>query len=180
MYPAVLSQTEIPIPRRKAQILALDEVRLESGPYREAMERNSAYLLSLDPNRFLHFFLVTAGLPPKADTYGGWETKVGRMLGHYLSACSMYLRATNNQEFRQRQDYIVDELAACQRANGNGYVGGVPEANRIFHEIAAGNIYISQGQHSTASMLPGTCCIKCAQVYGMLMRTAETSRHLPS
>ena len=33
-------QTSIPIPRRRAQIFALDEVRLESGPYREAMERD--------------------------------------------------------------------------------------------------------------------------------------------
>src|SRR5665213_2170491 len=84
------SQAGIPFPRRKAQILALDEVHLENGPYREAMERNSAYLLSLDPNRFLHFFRATAGLTPKADAYGGWEARVGRMLGHYLSACSMY------------------------------------------------------------------------------------------
>ena len=143
--PGGLPQTDPPFPMRRARILALDEVRLESGPYREAMERNNAYLLSLDPNRFLHFFYVTAGLPPKADTYGGWETKVGRMLGHYLSACSMCLRATGIPEFQQRQDYVVAELAACQRANGNGYVGGVPEANRIFHEIAAGNIYIDQG-----------------------------------
>ena len=164
-------QTDPPIPMRRARILALDEVRLESGPYREAMERNNAYLLSLDPNRFLHFFYVTAGLPPKADTYGGWETKVGRMLGHYLSACSMYLRATGIPEFQQRQDYVVAELATCQRANGNGYVGGVPEANRIFHEIAAGNIYIDRGGlngvHAPWYMLHKMCAgLRDAYAYG--------------
>lgn len=164
-------QEGIPIPVRRARIFALDEVRLEHGPYREAMERNSDYLLSLDPNRFLHFFLTTAGLPPKGDPYGGWETKVGRMLGHYLSACSMYLRATNVPQFKQRQDYVVGELAACQRANGNGYVGGVPEADRIFHEIAAGNIYIDRrglnGVHAPWYMLHKMCAgLRDAYAYG--------------
>jgi hypothetical protein len=163
--------TDLPISRRRAQILALDEVRLESGPYREAMERNSAYLLTLDPNRFLHFFHITAGLPPKADTYGGWEIKVGRMLGHYLSACSMHLRATGIPEFQQRQDYVVAELGACQRANGNGYVGGVPEANRIFHEIATGQIYIDRGGlngvHAPWYMLHKMCAgLRDAYAYG--------------
>jgi hypothetical protein len=169
--PANIFPTGIPIPRRRAQIFALDEVQLEEGPYREAMERNSAYLLSLDSNRFLHFFYVTAGLPPKAETYGGWETKVGRMLGHYLSACSMYVRATGAPEFQQRQNYVVDELAACQRANGNGYVGGVPEADRIFHEIAAGNIDITKGAlngvHAPWYMLHKMCAgLRDAYAYG--------------
>jgi DUF1680 family protein len=132
-------------------------VHLEEGPFAQAMERNRVYLLSLEPDRFLHHFRTTAGLPPKADTYGGWEVKVGRMLGHYLSACSMSLRATGSSEFQQRQDYVVRELAACQKANGNGYVGGVPDAKRIFGEIGAGKIYIDKtglnGVHAPWYML---------------------------
>ena len=165
------ARSAYPIPARRAQIFALDEVHLESGPYREAMERNSAYLLTLDPNRFLHFFHVTAGLPPKADTYGGWETKVGRMLGHYLSACSMCFRATGVPDFQRQQDYVVAELATCQQANGSGYVGGVPEANRIFHEIAAGQIYIDRGGlngvHAPWYMLHKMCAgLRDAYAYG--------------
>ncbi len=109
------STTGIPFPRRRAQILPLDAVHLENGPYREAMERNGAYVLSLAPDKFLYYFRTTAGLQPKADAYGGWEEKVGRMLGHYLSACSMYFRATGNPEFQQRQNYVVDELARLNR-----------------------------------------------------------------
>lgn len=147
-------------PRRWAAhpgLIQLDTVQLKDGPYRDAMIRNRAYLLSLDPDRFLFYFRSTAGLAAKAAPYGGWEEKVGRMLGHYLSACSMYARSTAEQALVDRQNYIVAELAACQRANGNGYVGGVPDAKRIFKEIGAGNIYIDRkglnGVHAPWYML---------------------------
>jgi hypothetical protein len=99
---------------RKAQIMSLDQVELKAGPFQEAMERNRVYLLSLDPDRFLHYFRTTAGLVARSEPYGGWERTVGRMLGHYLSACSMYVKATGSPDFLQRQNYVVSELAACQ------------------------------------------------------------------
>ena len=165
------SGTAIPLPRRKARVLPLDVVHLDQGPFAEATERNRVYVLSLEPDRFLHHFRATAGLQPKADTYGGWEVKVGRMLGHYLSACSMYLQVTGSPEFAHRQDYVVEELAACQKANGNGYVGGVPDANRIFHEIGAGKIYIDKvglnGVHAPWYMLHKMCAgLRDAYAYG--------------
>ena len=143
--------------RRTAQMFTLDKVKLLAGPYQEAMERDRTYLLSLDPDRFLHYFRLSAGLKPKADAYGGWEEKVGRMLGHYLSACAMYARATSDTSFLQRQSYVVSQLAECQRANGAGYVGGVADARRIFTEIAEGKIYIDKiglnGVHAPWYML---------------------------
>jgi DUF1680 family protein len=158
---------------RRAQILPLDAVQLGMGPCQEAMERNRIYLLSLNPDRFLHYYRTTAGLPARADIYGGgwWEISAGRMLGHYLSACSMYARATGARDFQGRQDYIVDELASCQKANGNGYVGGVPDSRRIFREIAAGNIYIEtvglNGVHAPWYMLHKMCAgLRDAYVYG--------------
>ena len=143
--------------RRQAQLFALDAVQLGDGPFRDRMERNRAYLLSLEPDRFLHYFRLTAGLAPKAEPYGGWESKVGRMLGHYLSACSMMARASGETVFADRQRYVVDELAACQRANGNGYVGGIPDSRRLFAEIAEGRIAIDtvglNGVHAPWYML---------------------------
>ena len=157
--------------RRTAQLATLDEVKLQPGPFREAMERDHAYLLSLEPDRFLYYFRTTAGLEPKAAAYGGWEQKVGRMLGHYLSACSMSARATGDAAFMQRQDYIVGELARCQRANGNGYVGGIGDAKRIFSEIGQGNIYIDKaglnGVHAPWYMLHKMCAgLRDAYLYG--------------
>ncbi len=143
--------------RRTAQMFTLDKIKLFDGPYREAMERDRTYLLSLDPDRFLSYFRQSAGLKPKAEPYGGWEKGVGRMLGHYLSACAMAARATSDASLLQRQSYVVSQLAECQQANGNGYVGGVADAKRIFTEIGAGTIYVDKiglnGVHAPWYML---------------------------
>ncbi len=86
-------------PTLRARPFALQDVRLLEGPFRDAMQRDAAYLLKLEPDRFLSNFLETAGLTPKAPVYGGWESKVGRMLGHYLSACSMMHASTGDSKF---------------------------------------------------------------------------------
>jgi DUF1680 family protein len=100
---------------------ALSEVKLLDSPFNQAMDLNARYLLSLEPDRFLHYFRVNAGLKPKAPAYGGWEaptTGAGRCLGHYLSALSLQYRATGDSRLKERVDYIVSELAICQQTNG--------------------------------------------------------------
>ena len=44
----------------------------------------------------------------------------------------------------RRLDYMVAELAACQRANGNGYVGGVPGGRELWSEVAAGQLRVER------------------------------------
>ena len=104
----------------KVQPFPLTSVRLLDGPFRAAMLLDEHYLLSLDPNRFLHTFRINAGLPTAAKPYGGWENPDcelrGHCLGHYLSACSLMYASTGNVELKQRGDYIVGELAKCQEA----------------------------------------------------------------
>ncbi len=156
---------------RRAQMFRLNDVLLTEGPFFDAMQRDHHYLLSLDPDRFLHYFRTTAELPPKAEPYEGWEEKVGRMLGHYLSACSMFGCATHDGTLIQRRRYVVGELEECQRANGNGYVGGVVDAQRIFREISEGNIYIDRiglnGVHAPWYMLHKMCAgLRDAYTYG--------------
>ncbi|MDW8290416.1 MAG: glycoside hydrolase family 127 protein [Armatimonadota bacterium] len=127
---------------RQAEPFPLSQVRLLDSPFREAMERNARYLLSLEPDRLLHRFRLYAGLQPKAPLYGGWEAMgvSGHSLGHHLSACSLQYAASGEEEFRRRVDYIVRELAECQARHGNGYVSAIPEGERIFREISEGNI----------------------------------------
>ena len=100
------------------------------------------YLLSFEPDRFLANFRKEAGLPPKAEHYGGWESQgvSGHSAGHYLSACAMAYAATSDQRFLDRVNYMVDELAACQDALGTGYVAAIPDGKRVYAEVAAGNI----------------------------------------
>ncbi|HTQ52736.1 MAG TPA: beta-L-arabinofuranosidase domain-containing protein, partial [Candidatus Acidoferrales bacterium] len=112
------------------------------GPFKDAMERDSHYLLSLDPDRLLSGFRSEAGLKPRAEKYGGWEsTKLaGHTLGHYLSACSRMYQDTGNRQFLDRVNYIVTELAECQKANGNGYVAAMPDGKQVFGDVAQGKI----------------------------------------
>ncbi len=106
----------------------LRQVVLLDGPFRAAMERNARYLLGLDPDRLLHNAREYAGLRPKGALYGGWESKgiAGHTLGHYLTALSQQYAATGDARFRERVAYIVREMAECQRAYGDGYVGALP------------------------------------------------------
>ena len=125
----------------------LTEVELLDGPFKQATELNIKTLLSYEPDRFLSGFRTTAGLKPKANFYGGWEseTLAGHSLGHYLSACALMYHSSHIDEFKKRVDYMVDELYACQQTKGTGYIGALNSVSEIFEkEIAKGNIR-SQG-----------------------------------
>ena len=125
----------------RVQPFDLADVTLLPSPFQAAMERDTAYLLSLDPDRLLHNFRTEAGLPAKAPIYGGWENSgvAGHILGHYLSALSMQYRATHNLRIKARVDYIVGELAVCQEKNGHGYVSAIPDGKAMFADVAAGH-----------------------------------------
>lgn len=125
-----------------AASFSLGDVRLLPGPFRTGQDIAVNYLLSLQPDRFLANFRKEAGLPPKAEHYGGWESQgvSGHAGGHYLSACAIAYAATGDPRFLERVNYVVDELAACQEANGNGYVAAIPNGKRIYAEVGAGNI----------------------------------------
>lgn len=126
----------------KVWAFELKDVRLEDGLFKAAMERNAGWLLTLDPDRFLAWFRKEAGLEPKAEAYGGWERMgvAGHSLGHYLSACAMQYAATGDEQFKARAAYIVQELALCQKTNGDGYVGAIPDGKRVFAEVSRGEI----------------------------------------
>ena len=61
-----------------AEFFELDQVRLLDGPFKIAQETDEAYLLKLDPDRFLAWFRKEAGLAPKGKVYGGWSPRVWR------------------------------------------------------------------------------------------------------
>ena len=111
-----------------ARPFALGDVRLLDSPFKAAMERNADYLLSIEPDRLLHNTRLYAGFAPKGEIYGGWESAgiAGHTLGHYLTAISQQYAATGDQRFKARIDYIVSEMAECQRAYGDGYIGALP------------------------------------------------------
>ena len=124
----------------------LTQVKLLEGRFKHATELNKKILLDYEPDRFLATFRMEAGLEPKADHYGGWEDYPrrnlnGHSLGHYISALAMMFKTTGEQEFLDRLNYIVDELEICQQADGDGYIGALPGAKKVFEEeVAKGDI----------------------------------------
>jgi len=132
--PEASPKTAVPM---AAQSFDLADVRLGPGPFRDAMERDRAYLLRLDPDRLLHTFRLNVGLPSSAEPYGGWESPDvelrGHTIGHYLSACALMYRSTGDAEFKRRTDYIVAELAHCQAMSPHagfheGFLAAFPES----------------------------------------------------
>jgi len=134
--PAAAASPRVPDqPVAKLKPFDIADVTLNDGPFLHAQRMTEAYLLRLQPDRMLHNFRVNAGLQPKAPVYGGWESDPiwedincqGHTLGHYLSACALAWRSTQDARFRQRIDYIADDLAACQKAAGTGLVCAFPK-----------------------------------------------------
>ena len=116
------------------------------GPFATAYETNRRYLMEeLDPARFLAEFRKVAGLPRKADRYGGWESDSarGHTLGHYLSALSYLYAQTKDRDVKRRVDYIVEELFECQLAHGDGYVSTTPR-DRVWDRVKAGAFDVSE------------------------------------
>lgn len=126
----------------KAYAFNLEDVQLKESVFKEAMDAHEAYLRELEPDRFLAQFRTNAGLAPKGKKYGGWEDMglAGHSLGHYLSACAIFYSITKDQVFLDKVNYIVDELALCQKERGTGYVGAIPNEDQVFYKVALGNI----------------------------------------
>jgi uncharacterized protein len=124
------------------QLFPLSDVRLTAGPFFDAQQTDLHYVMELDPDRLLAPFLREAGLTPKKESYGNWESSGldGHMGGHYLSALALMYASTGNNEVLDRLNYFVAELARAQEANGDGYLGGIPGGRTAFNDIAHGKL----------------------------------------
>ena len=133
-----------PVLPRTVTTFPLSQVRVLDGPFKHAQELNIDYMRALEPDRLLAPYRIEAGLPPKAAKYPNWESTglEGHTAGHYLTALAQIWAATGDPEMKQRLDYMVAELATCQRSNGNGYVGGIPGGRQLWDEIAAGTLRV--------------------------------------
>tara|TARA_Y100001933_G_scaffold265285_1_gene340132 strand:- start:53515 stop:55836 length:2322 start_codon:yes stop_codon:yes gene_type:complete len=127
----------------QTQFIPLKDVRLTDGVFAQQQLIHAQYLQMIEPDRLLAGFLEQAGLAPRGERYGGWESLdiAGHSLGHYLSAVSQMYAATGNDSFRSRVQYIVDELKRCQDHADCGYVLPVPR--KLYEDVGAGKIETS-------------------------------------
>lgn len=128
----------------RARPVPLERVRLTGGPLKQAQDVTARYLLALDPDRMLAFYRTRAGLAPKAEPLGGWDgggrNLTGHIAGHHLSAVSLMFRATGDERFRQRADYLVRELDEVQRTHGDGFLGALENLREAFGALSRGDI----------------------------------------
>ncbi len=118
---------------------SLSDVQLLDGPFKHACDLNVQVLLEYDMDRLLAPFVKEAGLPKKAEYFPNWEGLDGHVAGHYVSALAIHYAATGNRKCYNRLMYMLSEMKRCQDANGNGYLGGVPDGERIWEEVSKGN-----------------------------------------
>jgi len=106
------------VPQLNAQPFALRDVQLLESEWTALMQKNREYLHSLDSDRLLHTFRLTAGLASSAESLQGWENpKVelrGHFMGHYLSGCAQMSVSARDEEIKVKANSIVAELAKCQ------------------------------------------------------------------
>lgn len=131
-------------PSTPAQLFPLTDVRLLPSPFADAVAADRKYLLEHDVDRLLAPFLREAGLPMKKQPYPNWESQGldGHTAGHYLSALSDLIASGDDPdgELGKRLDYMLAELDNAQRANGDGYLGGIPGSKEFWKVIGDGNV----------------------------------------
>lgn len=123
----------------------LGDVTLLAGPLKKAQDLNVKTLLQYDCDRLLAPYRKEAGLEPKAPTYPNWDGLDGHVGGHYLTAMALNA-ALGNEECRRRMEYMISELQECADANntnhpdwGRGYVGGMPNSEKIWSTFKKGD-----------------------------------------
>ncbi|MGH9406063.1 MAG: beta-L-arabinofuranosidase domain-containing protein [Terriglobia bacterium] len=108
------------------------QVKLLDGIFKDQMETNVGYLRQLPNDRLAHTFRLTAGLASSAEPFGGWEKPDCELRGHftgghYLSAAALMYASTGDEDVKKKAGDLVNTLAQCQQAHGNGYLSAFPE-----------------------------------------------------
>jgi len=133
-----------PKPTFPVQLFHYSDVELLDGPFETALEINYTNLMKYNVDSLLFPYRRTAGLPTRANGYLNWGgtdkwTLDGHIAGHHLSALSMTYAASSDPAIKDavdaRIEYMLDELQACQTANGDGYVGAVVKT--VWNQIKA-------------------------------------------
>lgn len=123
----------------------LSDVELLDGPFKHAMDLNVRTLLQYDADRLVAPFFKEAGLPLKAQPFPNWEGLDGHVAGHYVGALAIHYAATGSQECYDRLIYVLKELKQCQDANGDGYLGGVPDSKVLWGNLSRGDLKMYKG-----------------------------------
>lgn len=138
------------------RLFDLQEVTLDDGVFKSAMELNDKLLLEYDVDRLLTPYFRQAGITsweashPNFQNWGSGNFRLdGHVGGHYLSALALAYAASKEEGMRakmkKRMDYMVDKMAECQAMFDSntdglyGYIGGLPD-NAVWTDMYARNL----------------------------------------
>lgn len=128
-------------PADRLEPFPLASVRLASGIFRQQEDINARYLDSLNVDRLLHTFRLTAGISTSVAPYRGWEDPTCELRGHFagghfLSAVALHTASAGNSDLTATANSLVTGLAACQRKIGTRYLSAFP--TELFEHLAQG------------------------------------------
>ncbi len=116
----------------KAYSFDLSDVKLLDSPFKDNMERDGRWLLSINNTRLLHSWRVNAGMSTHARPFGGWEgldvELRGHTAGHVLSGLALMYASTGDIAYKSKGDSLVRALADIQQVlNQGGYISAFPQ-----------------------------------------------------
>jgi DUF1680 family protein len=129
-YPYVLKvQPQI---TAKAESFDLQDVKLLDSRFKQNMQRDARWMLSISNASLLHTWRLNAGLASHAKPLGGWEAPDvelrGHIMGHILSGLALMYASTGDVVYKQKADSLVAGLAECQQVlDEGGYLSAFPK-----------------------------------------------------
>ncbi len=125
--------------RSQCRFFGHSEVSLLPSRFRENMQRDSTWMMSIPTDRLLHSFRTSAGVFAGREggymtvkKLGGWESLDcdlrGHITGHLLSALAVLYAQTGSAAVKAKADSLVAGLAEVQRTYGRqGYLSAFGE-----------------------------------------------------
>jgi len=119
----------------KAYAFDLKDVRLLDSPFKQNMERESEWIMSLSADRLLHSFRNTSGTYSAYEggystikKLGGWESLDcdlrGHSTGHIMSGLAYLYASTGDEKYKIKADSLVNGIAQVQSVlENNGHKG---------------------------------------------------------
>ncbi len=156
---------EVPVSNvTSIKTITTKKVVVSDAYMQNALEKEVAYLKSIDDDRMLAGFRETAGLDMKGKKrYEGWECMLigGHTMGHYLTALSQAAINCNVSEndrkiFEEKIEYIVGALLECQQntKGKEGFIFGAQILDKSNVEAQFDNVEIAKVDLMTQAWVP--------------------------
>jgi DUF1680 family protein len=106
--------------------------KLLDSRFKQNMERDAKWMLSINNASLLHTWRLNAGIASHAKPLGGWESPDcelrGHIMGHLLSGLALMYASTGDKVYKLKADSLVEGLAECQQAlDDGGYLSAFPK-----------------------------------------------------